>query len=75
MLEVIAIVLLVIWGLGIVAQAAGTIYVYKSPEHPAHASLQATLDQVGPAVVVSLLTLLIVFWPAAVLYKLLSTQK
>lgn len=75
MLEVIAIVLLVVWGLGILAQAAGTIYVFKSPEHVAHAGLQNMLDRVGPAVVVSLLTLLIVFWPAAVLYRLLSASK
>lgn len=70
-MEVLAIVLVTIWALGIVAQAAGTAYVFKNEAHPMHAQAHQAVEQ-GGAFTLVLLTLLVVFWPAVVVFNLLK---
>jgi hypothetical protein len=74
-LEAIALLVLVVWGLGIVLQAIGVAVVFKNPEHEAHDKLHGMIDQVGPAVVVSLLTLLVVFWPATLVFSTVTKNR
>lgn len=70
-MEVLAIAVLVVWGLGILLQAFGTAYVFQHEEHPLHDRAHAAVEQGGPATLV-LLTLLVVLWPAVLLYNLVT---
>ena len=72
MLEFLALAVLIVWALGIVLQVVGVVHVYNNDTHEQHSPLHAVLDQVGPASVWSLVTVLIVFWPGVVAYKLIS---
>ena len=75
MLELLALAVLIVWGLGIVLQAIGVAIVFRNPEHESHDKLQGMVDQVGPAVVLSLLTLLVVFWPATLVFSTVQKNR
>lgn len=70
-MEILALVLLIIWAIGILLQVLGTAHVFKNPEHPMHDAAHAAVEQGGPATLV-LLTLLVVLWPAVLLYNVLN---
>lgn len=75
MLDLLALTVLIIWGLGIVLQAFGIAHVAKNPEHEMHDRLHGMVDQAGLATVVSLLTVLVLFWPAALAYNTVTKNR
>lgn len=74
-LDAIALVLLIIWAVGILLNVSGTIYVYKTEDHPLHDSLHRLLDDAGTVSVLVLLTVLIVSWPAGLIYSLITKNR
>lgn len=74
MLDILALTVLIVWGLGIVLQGFGIAHVAKNPEHELHDRLHGMVDQGGPAVV-ALLTLLVVLWPAALVFNLVTKNR
>ena len=72
MLGILALAILIIWALGIGLQVFGVAHVYNNADHEMHDPLHRVLDISGPASVWSLVTVLIVFWPALLVYKLVT---
>ena len=72
MLDLLALALLIVWGLGIALQLFALVVVHKDENHELHSKLHGMIDQAGPGVVVSLLTVLVLFWPATLVYNVIQ---
>ena len=75
MAEFLALAVLIVWGLGIVLQAVGIAIVAKNPEHEMHDRLHGMVDQAGLATVTFLLTVLVLFWPAALVFNTVTKNR
>ena len=73
-MELLAVTLLVVWLVGIVASAISIVAFAKRGEGALHNELTTMLDE-APGPILAMLTVLIVFWPATLVYNIATRRK
>ena len=72
-MELFAIIVLVVWALGIVSNAIGIVRAVNDADSDPGERIRQGMDS-NPVLVTTLATVVVIFWPAALIYSLTNRK-